>query len=54
MERRVHVLQEADVRRQRKRQLDQREMERNRQELHKAQSLQVTIYLIMALIRQTF
>jgi hypothetical protein len=52
MERRVRVLQEADVRRQRMRLPDQEEMERNRQELHNAQSLQVMIYLIMALVRQ--
>jgi hypothetical protein len=54
MERRICVLQEADVRRERKRLLDQREMERNRQKLLKAQSLQVTVYLIIALVRQTF
>lgn len=48
------MLQEADIQRQKKRLLDQREMERNRQELQKAQSLQVMIYLIMALVRQTF
>jgi hypothetical protein len=50
----VRALQEADIQRQRREQLDQKEMERNKQELHKAQSLQVTIYLIMALVRQTF
>jgi hypothetical protein len=44
MERRVHALQKADDRRQRKRVLDQGEMEKNRQELHKAQTLQVRVY----------
>jgi hypothetical protein len=52
MERRVCVLQEADVQRQRERHLDQEEMDKNRQELQKAQSLQVRIYLNMTLFVQ--
>jgi hypothetical protein len=45
MERKIRVLKEAEVRRQRKRLLDQEEMDRKRQELQKAQSLQVRIYI---------
>lgn len=45
MERRVHVLKEAEVKRQRERLLDQEEIDRKRKELQKSQSLQVRIYL---------
>lgn len=45
MARKVRVLKETDVRRQRKKQLDQEEIDKNRRELQKAQLLQVSIYL---------
>jgi hypothetical protein len=53
MERRVCVLQEAEVQRQKERLLDQEEMDKNRQELQKAQSLQVRIYQSMTLCSHT-
>jgi hypothetical protein len=53
LERKVHVMQEAEIRRQKKRLLEQEEMDRDRWELQKAQSLQVRIYLIIALFGQT-
>jgi hypothetical protein len=49
MERRILMLQEAEVQRQRERQLDQEEMDKNRRELQKVQSLQVRVYLRMTL-----
>jgi hypothetical protein len=49
MERRILMLQEAEVQRQRERQLDQEEMDKNRRELQKVQSLQVRVYLSMTL-----
>jgi hypothetical protein len=52
MERRVCVLQEAEVQRQRERHLDREEMDKNRRELQKAQSFQVRIYLNMTLFVQ--
>lgn len=48
MERRAYLLQKADIQKQRKILLDERDMEKKVQELHKAQFLQVRIYLIMA------
>jgi hypothetical protein len=44
LERRVCVLQEAEVQRQRERLLYQEEMDKNRQELQKVQSLQVRVF----------
>jgi hypothetical protein len=48
LERRVRVLQNAEAQRQRNRLLEQEEMDINRRELQKAQSLQVRICFIVA------
>jgi hypothetical protein len=52
MERRIRVLQETEVRKQKRRLLDQQELDRKRQELQKSQSLQVRFHLSMALFVQ--
>jgi hypothetical protein len=49
LERRVRVLQNTEAQRQRNRLLEQEEMDINRRELQKAQSLQVRVCLIMAM-----
>jgi hypothetical protein len=49
LERRVRVLQNAEAQRQRNRLLEQEEMDINRRELQKVQSLQVRICFILAL-----
>ena len=49
LERRVRVLQNAEAQRQRSRLLEQEEMDINRRELQKAQSLQVRVCFILAM-----
>jgi hypothetical protein len=53
LERRVRVLQNAEAQRQRNRLLEQEEMDINRRELQKAQSLQVRICFIMLMFERT-
>jgi hypothetical protein len=49
LERRVRVLQNAEAQRQRNRLLEQEEMDVDRREFRKAQSLQVRICFILAM-----